>query len=194
MWATLSINCMMAAASSGGNASSSRKAVTNCAQTKNGRRIQVMPGARNWMMVARKLTAPSSEEVIRNTMPTIQKVWPLPGNDGGQRRIGGPARLRRAAGNEEADQHDEAAHHVSLVAGHVDARKRHVRRADLQRHDKIAERGEGQRHDAQKHHDGAVHRAEGIVQGCALMTAAGRHIAQQLFRANGPTTGIGLPG
>ena len=38
-----SINCMTPAASSGGKASSSRKAVTNCAQTKNGRRIQVMP-------------------------------------------------------------------------------------------------------------------------------------------------------
>ena len=42
-----SISCMTPAASSGGNASSSRKAVTNCAQTKNGRRIQVMPGARS---------------------------------------------------------------------------------------------------------------------------------------------------
>src|SRR6185312_5651339 len=54
--ATLSINCMMPAASSGGNASNSRKAVTNCDQTKNGMRIQVMPGARNWMMVAMKFT------------------------------------------------------------------------------------------------------------------------------------------
>ena len=45
--ATLSINCRMAAASSGGKASSSRKAVTNCAQTKKGNRIQVIPLARN---------------------------------------------------------------------------------------------------------------------------------------------------
>ncbi len=43
----LSINCMTAAASSGGKASNNRNAVTNCAQTKNGSRIQVMPGARN---------------------------------------------------------------------------------------------------------------------------------------------------
>ena len=45
--ATLSINCMTAAASSGGKASSSRNAVTNCAQTKNGSRIQVIPLARS---------------------------------------------------------------------------------------------------------------------------------------------------
>ena len=45
--ATRSINCMMMADSSGGNASSNKNAVTNCAQTKNGSRIQVSPLARN---------------------------------------------------------------------------------------------------------------------------------------------------
>ena len=72
---------MTAAASSGGNASSSRNAVTNCAQTNNGSRIQVMPGARNWMMVAMKFTAPSSDDVMRKTMPMIQNVWPCVGID-----------------------------------------------------------------------------------------------------------------
>jgi len=33
--------------------------------------------ARNWMMVAMKLTAPSSEEVISKTIPRIQKVCPF---------------------------------------------------------------------------------------------------------------------
>ena len=42
-----SINCMTIAASSGGNASSNRNAVTNWAQTKNGSRIQVSPLARS---------------------------------------------------------------------------------------------------------------------------------------------------
>ena len=41
-----SISCISAAASSGGKASSSRNAVTSCAQTKNGMRMKVMPGAR----------------------------------------------------------------------------------------------------------------------------------------------------
>ena len=53
--------------------------MTNCAQTKNGIRIQVMPGARNWMMVAMKLTAPSSDEVMSSTMPTSQNAWPSVG-------------------------------------------------------------------------------------------------------------------
>ena len=49
----------------------------NCVQQKNGIRIQVMPGARNWMMVAMKFTAPSNEDVINSTMPMSQNVWPL---------------------------------------------------------------------------------------------------------------------
>ena len=74
---TRSMSCMTAAASSGGNASSSRNAVTNCAQVKNGRRIHVMPGARSWMMVAMKFTEPSSDAVMLKTMPLIQSVCPL---------------------------------------------------------------------------------------------------------------------
>ena len=76
-----------------------------------------------------------------------------------QRRVGCPAALGRAAGNEEADQHDDAADEKRPEAGHVDLRKSHVRRADLQRHDEIAEGGEGERHDAEEDHDRAVHRA-----------------------------------
>src|SRR6185436_14966304 len=71
---TLSMSCMIAAASKGGNASNSRKPVTNCAQTKKGNRIQVIPGARNWMIVAKKFTAPRSDEVIRQTIPTTHQV------------------------------------------------------------------------------------------------------------------------
>ena len=183
---------MTAAASSGGNASSSRKAVTNCAQTKNGSRIQVMPGARNWMIVAMKFTEPSSDEVMRNTMPMSQNVWPSVGIDGRQRRIGGPAGLGRAARNEEADQHDHAAEDIDLVAGHVDARESHVRRADLQRHHVIAERRKRQRHDRQEHHDRAVHGAEGIVE-VGRHVPVGGHVAQELLQQR-PENGIGLPG
>ena len=41
------INCMTIADSSGGKASNNRNAVTNCAQTKKGNRIQVIPLARS---------------------------------------------------------------------------------------------------------------------------------------------------
>ena len=75
--AVRSINCMMIAASNGGKASTNRNAVTNWAHTKNGNRIQVSPGASNWMMVVMKLIAPSSEDVIRKINPVSQSVWPL---------------------------------------------------------------------------------------------------------------------
>ena len=71
------MSCMTDAASSGGKASSRRNAVTNCAQTKNGRRQKESPGARSWMMVVMKLTEPSSDEVIRKIMPTSQIVCPV---------------------------------------------------------------------------------------------------------------------
>jgi len=67
------------AASSGGNASNKRKPVTNCAHTKNGNRIHVMPGARSWMMVAMKFTAPNSDEVISKTNPTSKNACPYVG-------------------------------------------------------------------------------------------------------------------
>ena len=94
-----------------------------------------------------------------------------------QRRIGGPARLRGAAGDEEAGEHDQPADHIGLVAGHVHAREGHVRRADLQRHDVIAERGKGQRHDAHEDHDGPVHRAEGVVK-VRRHDPLGRHVPE----------------
>ena len=74
--ATRSISCSTPAASSGGNASSSRNEVTNCAQTKNGSRIQLRPFARSCTIVTMKLTEPSSDEVIRKIMPISHIVWP----------------------------------------------------------------------------------------------------------------------
>ena len=64
------------AASSGGKASSNRNALTNWAQTKNGSRIQVMPGARSCTIVVIKFTAPSSDDVIKKIMPISQYVCP----------------------------------------------------------------------------------------------------------------------
>ena len=49
----------------------------SCAQTKNGRRIQVSPLARSWMIVVMKLTAPRSEDVIKRMKPTSQSVCPF---------------------------------------------------------------------------------------------------------------------
>ena len=161
--ATRSISCRTPAASSGGNASSSRNDVTNCAQTKNGRRMKVRPFARSCTIVTMKLTEPSSDEVIRKTMPISHIVWPAEGDDR-ERRVGGPARLRRAARHEEAASIDHAADEIHPVAHHVELGERHVGRADLQRHHEVAETADGERDDAEEHHDGAVHRAELVVE------------------------------
>ena len=70
------MSCSTPAASSGGNASSSRNDVTSCAHTKNGSRMKVRPFARSCTIVTMKLTDPSSDDVIRKTMPISHIVWP----------------------------------------------------------------------------------------------------------------------
>ena len=50
--------------------------MTNCAQTKNGRRMQLRPFARSCTIVTMKLIEPSSDEVIRKIMPISHIVWP----------------------------------------------------------------------------------------------------------------------
>ena len=86
------------------------------------------------------------------------------GGDVGERRVGRPARARGAARREEARDHHHAARRVGPVARQVQPRERHVRRADLQRHQVVAEAAHGERHHPQEDHDGAVHRAELVVE------------------------------
>ena len=38
--------------------------------------MKVRPWARSWIVVTMKFTAPSSDEVIRKTIPTSHNVWP----------------------------------------------------------------------------------------------------------------------
>ena len=52
--------------------------MTNCAQTKKGKRMNVSPFARSWIVVTMKLIAPSSDEVIRKIIPISHHVWPVP--------------------------------------------------------------------------------------------------------------------
>src|SRR5207253_8139896 len=72
--------------------------LTNCAHTKKGSRIQVSPLARNWMIVAMKLIAPSNDDVIRKINPINQSVCPLktglcPGPRSEERRVGKECRV-----------------------------------------------------------------------------------------------------
>ena len=80
-----------------------------------------------------------------------------------KRRVRGPARFRRAAHDKERDHHEDATDEEAPEARHIDPRESHVGRADLQRHHEIAEGREGHRHNAEEHHDRAVHGAERII-------------------------------
>ena len=137
--------------------------MTNCVHTKKGNRMNVSPFARSWMIVVMKLIAPSSDEVIRKIIPMSHTVWPVPARIG-ERRIGRPPGLRGSPGDEEAGQHGHAAEEEEPVARHVEPRERHVRGSNLERDDEVPESADGERHDAEEDHDGAVHRPELVVE------------------------------
>ena len=114
-------------------------------------------------MVTMMLIEPKSDETISRNMPISQAVWPVVAmTASGAYDVHPDLTLHRR--DEEARQHDDARREVEPVAPHVERGERHVRRADLQRHQIVAEAADGQRHDGQKHHDGAVHRPELVVE------------------------------
>ena len=81
-----------------------------------------------------KLIAPSSDDMIRSSMPTSHQRLAR----GAMSASGGydvQPDCAAPPGSEEARQHDEAAGEVQPVAEHVQPRERHVGRADLQRHE-----------------------------------------------------------
>ncbi len=69
--------CITEAASSGGNASRSRNAVTSWACTKKGSRQKERPFARICTMVTMKLIEPKSELVMISTIANSHIVWPM---------------------------------------------------------------------------------------------------------------------
>ena len=72
--------------------------------------------------------------------------------------MGGPS------GQEEGEQHQQAARKIDPVGGHVQAGEGHVRRADLQGQDIIAESPDAERDHAEEDHDGAMHGPQGVVE------------------------------
>ena len=121
------------------------------------------PLARSCTIVTMKLIDPSSDDVIRKTMPMSHTVWPMVAmtESGGydvQPDCAAPPGMKKLASI------IDAAAEVHPVAHHVELRERHVGRADLERHHEVAETADRQRHDAEKHHDRAVHRAELVVE------------------------------
>ena len=114
-----------------------------------------------------------------------------------QRRIRRPTRLAAPPGTKKLTsmmtQHKEAP-----IARHIDPRKGHIRSADLQRHHEITESRECHGHDAEKHHDRAVHRAERVIAGRVAHPSRHRRDSNaelpKIVCSRPPITGTGTPG
>ena len=79
-----------------------------------------------------------------------------------QRRVGGPPEIGRPTRGEEPGQHERAAEQEQPERQRVQPRERDIGRADLQRHDQVAEREEQRRREHQQHHR-AVHGEQLVV-------------------------------
>jgi hypothetical protein len=136
--------------------------VTSCAHTKNGNRIQLNPFRAK--LDDRDDEVERPEQRRRDQEDHADQPPGLAIRNDGERRIRRPARLRGAARHHEARKHHDAADEVDPIAHHIELGERHIGRADLQRRDEVAEAAHRERHDAEEHHDGAVHRAELVVE------------------------------
>ena len=133
--------------------------VVALAHTSSGMRQTVMPGARMVKIVTRKLIAVAIELAPTNWTPTSNSVCAGAALDR-ERRVGGPAGGEGA--EERADRHHQAARDEHPDRQGVQARERHVLRADHDRQDVVREAGEG-RDDEQEDHQRRVDAEEAVV-------------------------------
>ena len=147
--------------------------MTKMFQVKIGIRNIVMPGARRQTIVVMKLTATEDRAQTGDHQAHDPQVGAGAGrvHRVGQRGVGEPAEVRRAARGEEAGHHDQAAEQEQPVGEGVQPRERDVRRADLQRHDVVRE-AEQDRRRVEQQHDRAVHGEQLVVLLVATGTAA----------------------
>ena len=158
------MNSMISALVRTGVAIRTRTLVTSTVQTRIGIRNSVMPGARILKIVTRKLIAPRMELVPISVRPMIQRSVPVPAiRAARERRVLGPAGGGGAARDEEARGHQHAAQRQQPEGQGVDPREGHVRGADLERHDVVAEARQDRDHEQEQHERG-VHRERLVVE------------------------------
>ncbi len=159
---------MVIAPASTGIASSSRNTVTRIDHTNSGILCSVMPGARMLKMVVMKLIAPRIEEAPARCSDRMREIDRRPGmpGDGRQRRIEGPAGADAVGAgwpfDEGRGEQQRERGRQQPERDVVHARERHVRRADHQRHDPVAETADHRRHHHEEDHDEAVRGREHI--------------------------------
>jgi hypothetical protein len=104
------------------------------------------------------------------------------GRQRAERRICRPARRRGAARHEEREDQHRRRQKRDPVRQHVQERKRHVVRADLQRHEIVPEAADEHVRDEEEHHDGTVHRHDRQIelrQHDAALVAGGQQLREQ---------------
>ena len=152
------------AAARGWKAIRTRRPVIRVFHEKIGIRNMVIPGARIVMIVVMKFTEPKIVPNPCRAKPSTQRFPPAPGvnvvfasgsyavhpNDG------------RALRGEESGDRDQRAEEEQPECEGIQARERHVRRTDLQRHDHVREARE-QRCREYQQHQRAVHREQLVV-------------------------------
>ena len=107
--------------------------VVKFAQTSSGMRQNVIPGARIVMIVTRKLSAVMIDDAPAHCTPWLKKIWP--DRRCVERAARSPSsRPRRHRRDDERADHHIARDRQQPERERVQARERHVRRADHQRH------------------------------------------------------------
>ena len=139
--------------------------VTRTVQTRIGIRNIVMPGRAHLEDRHEEVDAAQDRARPDQRQAHDPEVLAGPGRGQrpvlGQRRVARPAGRCRAAGDEAEEQQDAAERQHPERQG-VDPRERHVRRADLERHDVVPE-ADQHRDDEQEDHHRPVHREELVV-------------------------------
>ena len=108
-------------------------------------------------------------------------------------RVYGPPGGGMPTFHEESRHHQDSGGKRNPERRHIEPRKRHVGRADLQRDQIIPEHPNEQRHDGKEHHDRPVHRDQGVVK-LRQQDPARRHgFRKQLATRKGPIRKTELP-
>ncbi len=150
-----------------------RTLVTSIVQTMIGIRSRVIPGARILKIVTRKLIEPRIELVPISSRATIHRSVPTPSYFAW---ASGLYSVQPAAAapppTAKPDSITIAAERQQPEREGVDPREGHVRRADHQRHDVVAEAGQD-RDDEQEQHQRGVDRERLVVLGVGQELEAG---------------------
>ena len=134
--------------------------VEKFAHTSSGIRKKLIPGARIVMIVTRKFSAVAIDDAPANCTPIVKKTWPMGCVvDNGAYAVQPAANEPPGARNDSSIMHAGDRQHPERQR--VEARERHVRRADHERQDVVRQPGED-RDDEQEDQERRVDAEEAV--------------------------------